>query len=304
MNCPLCGSRFVSSIGNIPESDEFAGVALSYTFYAELMHCKNCKSFFKSPQLSESDYEELYRDAQQDVWEGNIVERNDMKVVSSIIKSEKCNDKDEIIKVLDVGCSSGSFLNSLENSLEKFGIEPSIKAANAAKEKNINILSSNIYELNIDCKFDFITVIDVIEHIKKIDDFLDATMSHLNKSGTLIISTGNPNCLAWIFFKSKFWYSSFPEHLSFPSIKYYQDYCLKRGFSIKDYKKIKYVERPLIISTLFKIRQLVFFISPYIYRECEIILRKFLGKKLPSSRLFGVGFAGGFSDHHVIVIKK
>ena len=37
--------------------------------------------------------------------------------------------------VLEVGCAEGSFLNQLQNSGEKWGIEPNSQVANTAKEK-------------------------------------------------------------------------------------------------------------------------------------------------------------------------
>ena len=65
-------------------------------------------------------------------------------------------------------------------------------------------------------------MIDVIEHVTNPGELLDQALPHLTPGGTLIISTGDAGNVLWRrVFRSRFWYSSFPEHITFPSLRYF-----------------------------------------------------------------------------------
>jgi 2-polyprenyl-3-methyl-5-hydroxy-6-metoxy-1,4-benzoquinol methylase len=65
----------------------------------------------------------------------------------------------------------------------------------------------------------------VIEHTRDPRAFLSKLFGILNPNGKIIISTGNSGNWLWRLLKNRFWYSKFPEHISFVGLKWLSLYC-------------------------------------------------------------------------------
>jgi len=100
-------------------------------------------------------------------------------------------------KVLEIGCATGYISKKLkENGCYVFGVEIDKTAAEIAKEICDKIIVGNIeiIEPPLD-KFDVITFIDVLEHLKNPKNALEKVMNNLEKDGKIIISV--PNIANW-----------------------------------------------------------------------------------------------------------
>ena len=73
----------------------------------------------------------------------------------------------EDIKLLDLGCSSGSFLEAAKQlGFQVEGLEPAHKAAMTAREKGFTVHIGTIDSIHLPANsFDAITLFEVIEHI-------------------------------------------------------------------------------------------------------------------------------------------
>lgn len=291
--CRFCMSSLCHSLGNIPNSDMFAGrVVKSPIWGGQLWHCKNCDSQFRSPMLTEQEYLKLYESTGSEVWEDAKL-RKDQILIHSVIKKLRQNGK-----ILDVGCYAGQFLAALPISFERFGVEPSQAAAIKAADKGIKILGSTINDITEDNQFDFVVSIDVVEHLLDPVNFFNKSFQMLSPNGVLIISTGNPSSFAWKrIFKSRFWYVTNAEHVSYPSQKFIINLVQELGGEVIEiinfcYSNISFKRR---LVKLFG--QCVYGVYPKLYNLMRGVTND--GSRNPS--IYSLGL---FKDHHLIVMRK
>jgi SAM-dependent methyltransferase len=122
--------------------------------------------------------------------------------------------KRNIHSLLDVGCSSGIFLNKINSQIKRIkGIELSQKAVERARGKGLNVELKNIFDENE--KFDVITLIEVIEHFKDINLLIKKLYDLLNSYGMIYFQTGNSSSLEFWLKGKKWQYFDPPSHCSY-----------------------------------------------------------------------------------------
>lgn len=105
---------------------------------------------------------------------------------------EKIQPKSE---VLDIGCASGYFAKKLKKkNCRVWGIDSDREALNEASRfcdevKTVNL--ENIKEIPFKRKFDYILLLDVLEHLKNPNNIMTAAKNSLKPTGRIIISTPN-----------------------------------------------------------------------------------------------------------------
>ena len=93
--------------------------------------------------------------------------------------------------ILDFGCGTGEFLNTMRLSNWNItGIEPSPEARLKAEILNSIKIYASLDELT-DQKFDIITAWHVIEHVPDLLQTIQKLKSHLNKGGIIFIAVPN-----------------------------------------------------------------------------------------------------------------
>lgn len=102
--------------------------------------------------------------------------------------------------ILDVGCGKLYLLNVLNNLPFKgtyFGIDPSVKIRRVEKLGKYIIEKGNIHSFKSGKKYDLITCLWVLEHIKKDKQAVFKMSKLLSKNGLLIIAV--PSIWTWPF---------------------------------------------------------------------------------------------------------
>lgn len=297
--CRLCGSTDVHDLGEIPDSDFFAGRVLGAPIPGgRLVCCHSCDSMFRHPVLSSPSYLALYESGMPTHWSGGG-NREDMRVIGSMVGSPAGNPM-----ILDVGCGRGDFLDSLPRNFLKYGIEPS-RAATDAASRGVKIVARDIQQLALDARFDVITIIDVIEHVTDPASLLGAAYMHLAPGGKIIVSTGNPECPWWRrVFKSKFWYVSFPEHVSFPSLGFCRLWCEKNNARIGERRVIRYQSLGRWRFAWSILAQAAYCFSPGAFNWIGRVAARVGARSGPRRRTFSPGVPGLFLDHHILVVEK
>jgi 2-polyprenyl-3-methyl-5-hydroxy-6-metoxy-1,4-benzoquinol methylase len=105
-------------------------------------------------------------------------------------------------KVMEVGCGAGSFIKSLNKSIESWGVEQDTSAAALAAKHLDKVLVGqyqSVCEEIPDTYFDLIICNDVIEHIEHYTHFLNSIKSKLTNNGVLLMSVPNVRFLPNIF---------------------------------------------------------------------------------------------------------
>tara|TARA_B100001027_G_C16236573_1_gene317299 strand:- start:327 stop:1250 length:924 start_codon:yes stop_codon:yes gene_type:complete len=229
--CPWCGSEKKSKWGNIvrgflaneclecnlvyianPLSSE--AQSLYYEHYPKLVH-----------QLKDDD-----RDPKEH-GKSTIANRNIMYDLEakSILKCHKRYKEDlSGLKILDVGCAGGQFLDSFKKyGLKTYGID--LIDQNSAEH---NLLKGSFLEYQFKQKFDFITFRGVMEHLEAPKTFLERSFDLLADPDSIVAITSTPNLSspAAQFFKEK-WTLHGPEsHILHLSPDHFHKYFESRGF--------------------------------------------------------------------------
>lgn len=125
--------------------------------------------------------------------------RNIMKILSK---------KDYGFSLLDVGCSSGSFLSIAEHlGLKPEGVERAEKPALYAKTKGLKVHVGTLQDLHLpQDSYDAITMFEVIEHIKDAVLLLNECYRLLRPKGVLVIGTCNTKSWTRSFMQNRWDY--------------------------------------------------------------------------------------------------
>jgi 2-polyprenyl-3-methyl-5-hydroxy-6-metoxy-1,4-benzoquinol methylase len=218
--CPLCHD--IPSIQN--EGKINYGLNIYYSsnlidleHSAELYSCQKCGSSFVQNSINEDDSLRLYSKGEANKrWSSkygfkDLKTNITVKKMNSLLKPE--------MKVLDIGCNTGELLDFAKDiGCKTFGVEYSETSTKLLREKGHRGYS-NILEIAE--SFDIITAFDLVEHLYDVPSFLEMCHKILSPNGKLVIFTGNISCLTAKFCRSNWWYVSFPEHIVFPSKKFF-----------------------------------------------------------------------------------
>jgi SAM-dependent methyltransferase len=298
--CRLCGAAQIVRLGVIPDSDYFAGKVLAHPLDGGgLWRCTSCESMFRHPVLTPSAYLSLYAAGVAEAWsvDGG---RQDLKIVRRLIAQQSA-----AACVLDVGCGSGGFLSTLPASMKKCGIEPSVAAAGAAARFGVSILGQTPLDLPAQAQFDVITIIDVIEHVVDPAEMLEQLLPHLAPGGCLIVGTGDPTSEPWHrVFRSRFWYSCFPEHITFPSAQYFRMWQKSKGLQPPAVVRTRYRQLPMWRRALLFTVQVLYALTPACIDWLGRRLQGLRGMPQPRRRLFTPDSLGVFTDHQVVMIQR
>jgi SAM-dependent methyltransferase len=164
----------------------------------ELLHgkCIDCSSIIAADIRMTNDSNLL--DAYFDAPETYSYDKKSMnrhipfyKKVESIINPDRNK-----MSICDVGCNTGGFLELLEDSWTKYGVEPSSSALNAIKDGQINIFHGTLSESPFDRhSMDIISYLDVFEHLKDPNQEIQTAQQFLAPQGKLVILTGDATSL-------------------------------------------------------------------------------------------------------------
>lgn len=103
------------------------------------------------------------------------------------------NKKQDDIDLLDVGCSSGSFLVvARDMGFRVAGVEPAAAPAQQAMERQLNIHQGFLEELFLaEGSYDVVTLFEVVEHLKDPGRVFKEAHRILRPDGIVVIGTGN-----------------------------------------------------------------------------------------------------------------
>ena len=298
--CRVCRGLRISCLGAIPASDYFAGRVLKHRLDGgHLWICHICQSMFRHPVLQPSVYLDLYAQGAADEWTGDDA-RQDLATIRKIVAQEPHSRS-----VLDVGCGAGDFLMTLPAEMTKYGVEPSFAAAAAARTRGVSVLSPTLAQLPPHVSVDVITIIDVIEHVTDPGILLDQALAHLAPGGRLIVATGDTTNFAWRrIFRARFWYSSFPEHITFPSLRYFHFWHKKKDLEAPVITQLKYRRIAFWRAAVYFVSQLAYWVSPSLLNLAGRSMERLCRAPHPRRRFFSPGAPGVFTDHQIVVIQR
>jgi SAM-dependent methyltransferase len=223
-HCPICGSNDTEKWLRAP--DRFH----ARTQVFQLLRCPSCSLVWldNPPSAEEMTYHygDVYHDVISSVGEAEILQRwqKQRKVVTEL-KSGGA--------LLDVGCSSGTFLSTLKNSSwSLYGIEIDAKQASRARElTGAEIFTGDLFDAPFPPEsFDVVTGFHVLEHFDRPQERIKRIFEWLKPGGILYL--GLPNIASWearLF--GSYWFGlEMPRHLYHYSPTFFRKLLTSAGF--------------------------------------------------------------------------
>ena len=174
------------------------------------------------------------------------------------------------MKILEVGCGAGNFVNNIPKYQEYWGIEPNADMFEKAIKRLDRVLLGSFEEINQQIPegyFDLVICNDVIEHMEDVDLFLEKIKTKLKPNGFLMGSIPNVRFIENIlrFLIQKDWKYTEWGILDKTHLRFFTEKSLKRlfeenGFRIDIFRRINPV-RPSFRSTRSFILNLILLIG-------------------------------------------
>jgi SAM-dependent methyltransferase len=233
-----------------------------------LWRCDGCGLAFRHPLLQEAEYEELYRAGDLGVWDVNR-SRQDFRLIRERLVSAGGESAD----VLDIGCYTGDLLASLPKGFRGFGVEANREAAQVAAGRGIAVVADTIAGLSARREqYDAVVACDVIEHVADPLGFMRSLRERLRPGGRLLITTGNFDSWLWRLMGARYWYCSFPEHISFIGRKWIESAAPLAGMRIMEVTTFNYRGGPAALLRLAMVA--IHGVSPQAYGGLRKLLRR------------------------------
>jgi 2-polyprenyl-3-methyl-5-hydroxy-6-metoxy-1,4-benzoquinol methylase len=238
--CNLCGSsEYISLIQGpdllLDEKEEL------FT----LVKCRRCGLVFQNPRPTADeigkyypdDYEPFFQDTDTN-WFLNKIAHYGVDKRSRIINS--LPGRVEHSRLLDIGCSTGLFLNTLqkENSWQVWGVEPSEYAADIARNQyNLNVYTGDLFQAKYpEGFFDVVTLWDVLEHVPNPTNTLIEISRITKPQGYLVIRIPNFDSFDAKLFGASWAGLDLPRHTYVFSKKTITKMLELRGFDVVSVK--------------------------------------------------------------------
>ena len=184
--CPICGYRDGKSLWEIKE---ILPVDISLPSDVEVVECTSCGFCYANTYATQQMYDEYYKNS-------NIYSSRSPKISPEYEKKLQCLireyvDKDSVI--LDMGCGSGAFLQSLKlyGYSNLYGMDVADNIVSELQTMGIHGKKGGVYdEISQEeiGKYDVVCMNCVLEHLLYPRDAISNTKKYLKNNGVMLIA--------------------------------------------------------------------------------------------------------------------
>jgi 2-polyprenyl-3-methyl-5-hydroxy-6-metoxy-1,4-benzoquinol methylase len=178
--------------------------------YRAIYQCDSCSHLF-AESFDALGFANYYQSLSADC-HGSIHDTDQFRyrqVLSVIAERAAC-------RVLDIGCGTGTFLAMLGPEVERFGIEPTLAAADIARNRGVTIIQpEDLDRPDLRNSFDVVTSMDVLEHATDLDEFRRQLVTALRPGGRAILLTGDADSESAKRLGPYWYYMHGAEHITF-----------------------------------------------------------------------------------------
>lgn len=238
--CPMCGSQRLDPRYDVRliTNDLFHIYAKQLDLsVATVVACRECAFLFKSTRPSAAFLDQLYTESSESylksIAEDNVEHREDFHVARQMLNEAFPGGG----SILDVGCASGFFLQSLEQNWNRHGVELFRLAVERSRSRpGIVVHESDLASAAFPKEsFDVVCSFDVIEHLANPMPIFHEVRRILKPGGWLLLGTGNSGSFAARMAGRRWTYFCIPEHISF-----FNPRSLKKGLAQAHFSSFKF----------------------------------------------------------------
>jgi len=219
--CPLCTSKNIRSLGKLScqENTNFSTHEVKLKNSPEMWRCLRCSSCFVQNTVDAETAKMLYSTGQAgERWSTEAFTQNKTRNVVDSMAAIFISKG----SVLDVGCNTGELLDFAHAlGCKTAGVEFSSASREQLVKKGHGAYSTLEEAPG---GYDVISAFDLVEHLYDAPAFLQNCREKLSDNGRLVILTGNIGSLSAKLAGSRWWYAQYPEHIIFPSNKFFSEY--------------------------------------------------------------------------------
>lgn len=173
------------SNGDLPDALPFCLQADSLHGFVTQRYSSKVESALREAYLRGSDIGEM---SDESITGGGYVS-DFLEYMKSVLNKNSFDG----LRVLEIGCGSGSLLYQLKQlNADVLGLEPGVHAKSGAEKYGLRIERDFFPSQKVTGKFDIIVAVSVLEHIVNLDAFFQNVMNHLEENGVFLISV--PDC--------------------------------------------------------------------------------------------------------------
>jgi 2-polyprenyl-3-methyl-5-hydroxy-6-metoxy-1,4-benzoquinol methylase len=236
VHCNLCGRstyrvkyRTASPTPAIPNQAHFQASTDRYGDFGQIVKCLSCGLIYTNPRLESADILPMYARSEDEEY----TEESSSRSINAHLSLNTLMPLVPQGRLLDVGCSTGYFLNAARLHYDVQGIEPSQQAAKYAREQlKLNVRTGSLEEASLpEASFAAVTLIDVIEHLTDPMGALRQVHRLLQPNGCLYLVTPNIGSLTARLL-GKRWWGLRPAHIYYFSRSTLKAMLEKAGFEV------------------------------------------------------------------------
>jgi 2-polyprenyl-3-methyl-5-hydroxy-6-metoxy-1,4-benzoquinol methylase len=243
--CNLCGGDHFDVVYDQPLRDQgpndigdYVASTDRYDAYGRIVRCRKCRLVYTNPRPRPEAIAAGYRNAV----DPDYSREDSSRSINAHLSLHTVKRFAHGGRLLDVGCSTGYFLNAARLDFEVQGIELSEWAAKYARERlKLEVLNAGLEEAALPAeRFDVVTLNDVIEHFADPRAALVRVQALLRPGGLLYLVTPNIESLSARLLQGR-WWGLRPAHIFYFSPATLTALLRETGFEvelIKSYGRI------------------------------------------------------------------
>jgi len=194
--CDFCGGESTSAVLEL--QDLLLGLPGAFS----LVECNTCGLLFLNPRPGpeelQAHYPDHYHPFTDDIEDHPSPFVRFVRRYGLVRRCRAALQGQEGGRLLDVGCSTGLFLNEMrrQGEWDVYGVEPVASAAAFAREHfGLEVFQGTLPESAYpDAFFDVVTLWDVLEHVSSPSTYLREIHRVLKPGGRLVIKVPDPEC--------------------------------------------------------------------------------------------------------------
>ena len=183
-----------------------------FSAYGRIARCLRCGMAFRDPRESDAHVLSAYAELE----DGAYLDERECRGMNALLSLKAIRAHLDRGRLLEVGCSTGFFLNAARLDFDVVGVEPSEWAARIARERfGLSVHAGPLETFDAaPGSFDAAALIDVIEHVLVPRGACSRVASLLRPGGLLYLVTPDLASLSARLLRS-YWWGLRPAHLTY-----------------------------------------------------------------------------------------